>query len=79
MSDHNIRVIFNPPHDDAAHINEAGDPILTWEGYPNLGNGWLLSWGDGEDWFVGGDLTDVDWAVEQANRWLDMVAEHEDE
>jgi hypothetical protein len=75
VSDHNIQVFFNPIHDPAVRHNTAGDPILTWvQDYPHHGNGWCLDYNDGDATFIGGDLTDVDTAVQQANTWLDEIA-----
>lgn len=58
----------------AVRSTAAGDPILTWvQRYPHHGDGWCLDYNDGEATFIGGDLTDVDWAVDQANKWLDQI------
>jgi hypothetical protein len=69
-----IVVDYAPGH-EAATFDEAGTPILCHEFRPRLGWGWCLYYfaddtGGVDDYFIGGDLTDVDWALEQAEEWL---------
>jgi hypothetical protein len=58
-------------------------PMLTWGAYPPYGNGWQLwyledpaSENSGVDMhFIPGDLTEVDIAVRQAQSWLELRAQ----
>jgi hypothetical protein len=56
--------------------------MLTHGRHPQHGHGWTLWFiepnGNGvEEYFIGGDLVDVEWAVESARRHLEIVGQEE--
>jgi prevent-host-death family protein len=71
-----IDVRFEPDHE--APMLTDGRPMLTWGRHPEHGNGWTLSYLEDpdsetsgvDDYFIPGDLTDVDAAVASARGWL---------
>lgn len=60
-----------------------GRPMLTWGFHPVHGNGWTLWYLEDpdsptsgvDDYFIPGDLTDVDEAVASAKSWLALKRE----
>jgi len=74
-----IDVRYEPDHE--APTMQDGRPMLTWGHHPVHGNGWTLWYLDDpdsptagvEEYFVGGDVADVDAAITSAKRWLAMV------
>ena len=75
MSEIAIDVRFEADYEAPTLVG--GRPMLTWGHHPIHGNGWTLSYLEDdsetaavEDYFISGDLTDVDEAVASARRWL---------
>ena len=72
MTEPVIHVQYNPDSDGLAIV----EPTLTWWHHPIHGNGWTLWYLDEpgsptagvEEYFIPGDLTDVDAAVESARQ-----------
>lgn len=64
-----IRVVYNAEH-DVVPFTENDRAHLQWYGaYPAGGEshpGWVVHWPDGDSYFIGGDLLDVEDAVESA-------------
>jgi len=69
------------PDDEADHeapTMQGGRPMLTWWRHPIYGNGWSLWYLDDpesetagcEEYFIPGDLTDVDAVVRSARKYL---------
>jgi hypothetical protein len=58
---------------------ESGRPMLTWGRHPMHGNGWTLwsvtNTGRIDDYFIAGDLTDVEQAVSQSQAWLRRIGQ----
>ena len=83
--DMEIDVRFEDRIDDPTMDN--GRPMMTWGQDPSLGYGWQLYYLDdpssptaGVDMhFIGGDITDVGWALEQAKAYLDWHEQSIDE
>ena len=73
-----IDVRFEAAHDDPVMRDER--PMLTWGRHPCHGNGWTLWYLEDpdsptsgvDDYFIPGDLTDVDFAVQEAQTWLEL-------
>ena len=71
-----IDVRFEPDHEAIALTD--GRPMLTWGHHPKHGYGWTLWYLDNpesptagvEEYFIPGDVGDVDAAVQSAKRWL---------
>jgi hypothetical protein len=85
MNEIDIDVRFEPGEtlDDRGR----GDrPQLVWGFHPQHGNGWILWYIEHpesdsigvSDYFIPGDLTDVDAAVRYARRWLAMAWSDDD-
>jgi hypothetical protein len=72
-----IDVVYGPDHEPVP-LNGLR-PQLSWGNDPVLGSGWRLVWldetGDNGDYFIPGDLLDVDEAVAAAQRWLALERE----
>jgi hypothetical protein len=76
MSEIEIDVRYEPDHE--APVMRNGRPMLTWGWHPFHGNGWTLSYLDDpgsptpgvDEYFIPGDLADVDAAVTSARRFL---------
>jgi hypothetical protein len=76
-----IVVHYEADH-EAPTFNDLGSPMLTHGRHPQHGHGWTLWFiepnGNGvEEYFIGGDLVDVEWAVESARRHLEIVGQEE--
>jgi hypothetical protein len=81
-----IAVIYAADHE--AFADPRSRPIrphLQFMEYPNLGHGWVLWYPDPTDpgewgeFFVGGDIDSVDWALERAKAHLRLVQQGEDD
>lgn len=67
--------------DHEAPMMENGRPMLAWQRHAVHGYGWLLSYLDDptsetagvDEYFIPGDLTDVDAAIRSAREWLRRV------
>ena len=74
-----IDVRFEADHE--APMMRSGRPMLTWGHHPFHGNGWTLWYLDDpasdtagvEEYFIPGDLTEVDAAVRSAQSLLESV------
>jgi hypothetical protein len=66
--------IVIPPDPGDIVFDELGTPMLTYTAHPVHGPGWCLYYLDDtngvDDHFIGGHLTDMDWALEQGRDWL---------
>jgi hypothetical protein len=68
-----VKVRYETADDGTLIIDDADMPCLTFARHPVYGYGWTLWYldaGSVEDYFIPGDLTDVDAAVASAQRWL---------
>jgi hypothetical protein len=77
-------VTYNGPirvHDETdgetPSFDEDETPFLAWGRHPKHGNCWRLWYldetGEVDDHVIAGDITDQDWATEQARHWLGLV------
>jgi hypothetical protein len=74
-------VVILPDPEDIV-FDERGTPMLTYERHPEHGSGWMLRYLEDDslfagvaDHFIGGGLADIDWALEEARKWLRLIAE----
>jgi hypothetical protein len=73
-----IDVRYEANHEVVSMTN--GRPMLTWGWHLEHGNGWTLTYLEQPDsptsgvadYFIPGDLTDVDWAVRSSEGWLHL-------
>lgn len=76
-----IDVRYEPDHEAPGFVDEGGRPMLVWERDPKYGQGWTLYYLEDPESktstvdreFVGGDVRDVEWAIEQARRQLQLL------
>ena len=73
MEEREIDVRFEADVD--APTMDGNRPMLTWGRHPIHGNGWTLWYylpdeDAVDDYFIGGDVTDVDYAVASARKHL---------
>ncbi len=73
-----IDVVYQPDHEPQPLRGDR--PQLAWGYHPEHGNGWTLTYLEGTDdesgadfYFIHGDLLDVDYAVAQAQHWIEIV------
>lgn len=71
-----IQVRYEPDH-EALTFDEDQNPFLTWGRDPFHGNGWQLWYVDADDgveqYFIPGDLTDVEAAIAEARKYLEVL------
>ena len=74
-----IDVRYEPDHEAVTLTDDR--PMLTWGQHPQHGNGWILWYLDDptsptagiDDYFIPGGLTDVDYAVGEARKYLHVM------
>ena len=68
-----VQVVVAPDPGDVM-FDDDGTPMLAWSWHPEFGEGWSLYTMDSsdgvEDYFIGGRVEDVDWALGKAREWL---------
>ncbi len=83
MDEIEIDVRYEPDHE--VPTLDGQRPMLTWGHHPQHGYGWTLSYLEDDteiagidDYFIPGDVTDVDAAVKSARSWLRVREESTD-
>lgn len=80
-----IDVRYEPEHDGSVMFDDQGTPFVQYGRHPFHGDGWTLYYLDHpesetagvEEYFIPGDLTDVDAVVKSARTHMDWVREIE--
>ncbi len=73
-------VVIVMPDPGDVRFDDKGTPFITFECYPDYGDGWVLYYLDDPDsptagvesYYIGGELGEIDWALTNAREWLWM-------
>lgn len=73
-----LKVVVATDNDEPVAYSDSdpdGLPLLIFQRHAEHGQGWVLSFPHGDDYFIPGDISDVEWAIGRAQGHLDRSPE----